>query len=631
MAESIGKQQIKLGEDKLKLSQKAMILISLPLAFELVFVFVLFLMLHQAEVKAAQAERAKEITAASAHLSEGFISAGKALFQFSFTEDEKALKKYDQCKISIYDNFSSLKRLLRSDKKTLKEITGYEKNANLAVSYLDEARRKLEQGDHSAGKEALDTVKPLVEELYGNMTRAMRDYNKMEESSPQAEMEAKIALKQVLLCGVALNVVLAFSLANFFNRGTTARMAVLMDNTSRLKASNELNPLLRGSDEIAQLDQVFHMMAESITEASNLIKQNEARIRAVLEGLPVGVLLISTDGIIQYGNQRAAILFASPEDKLKSTTLLSLLKDQRAKPLESFAFFLEKTLERAREYTGIKGDGTEIPLEISLTEFSGSAGGYLLGVQDVTERHEIERMKKEFVAMVSHDLRTPLTSIQLTLELLSVGRYGSLNADGQVKIAKDQSSCLRLLGLINDLLDIEKLESGNMELSLQLVQISELFETTAASVTSFAEKSGVSVTVQPAPLEIICDPDRIAQVLVNLVSNAIKFSPSGSNVKLNAIRTDSYTELQVIDQGRGIPDELKETIFERFKQVKKEDATTHGGSGLGLAICKSIIESHHGTIGVKSEPNKGSTFWFRLPNLDSGADDEDYDDDDDEV
>jgi signal transduction histidine kinase len=226
---------------------------------------------------------------------------------------------------------------------------------------------------------------------------------------------------------------------------------------------------------------------------------------------------------------------------------------------------------------------------------------------------ETERMKQELVAMVSHDLRTPLTSIQGFLTLLSTGMYGELTQPGSENLSIAESNITRLISLINDLLDIEKMQSGKLEMELREVPLQDVFDRSYGSVIGFAEQQKVKLAMEPCDLLVYADGDRLVQVLVNLMSNAIKFSPKDAEVRVRAEERDDSVEIRVVDHGRGVPAAYREAIFERFQQVQKSDAKVKGGSGLGLAICKAIIEGHHGFIGVESEEGKGSTFWFRVP------------------
>jgi signal transduction histidine kinase len=226
---------------------------------------------------------------------------------------------------------------------------------------------------------------------------------------------------------------------------------------------------------------------------------------------------------------------------------------------------------------------------------------------------ELEEMKRQFVAMVSHDLRTPLTSLKMFLELLEQGIYGELNAVGSSRTQLAERNVTRLIALINDLLDYEKLQSGQFSLNTSVIALAPVVARSIDAINAFAEQHKVKLLAEPIDCEAVADGDRLIQVLVNLISNAVKFSPENGSVVVSARRIENMVEVRVKDEGRGIPKEFHHTVFERFKQVKKSDATEKGGTGLGLPICKALIENHGGKIGVESEEGKGSTFWFTLP------------------
>ncbi|HEY9716589.1 MAG TPA: HAMP domain-containing sensor histidine kinase [Trichormus sp.] len=221
-----------------------------------------------------------------------------------------------------------------------------------------------------------------------------------------------------------------------------------------------------------------------------------------------------------------------------------------------------------------------------------------------------EARKQEFVQMISHDLRTPLTSIQGTLALASRGSFGQLNDKGIGRVADAEEDTERLINMINELLDIEKMEAGKLELDCTKVSLAEIVDRSIESVRTFAETHGVTVTREGEDATVDGDKDRLIRVVINLVSNAIKYSPSGSFVFVRIAKESGIAIVRVCDKGRGIPAQAVTKIFDRFSQVEKTDAKK--GTGLGLAICKAIVEAHAGKIGVESSPDAGTTFWFTL-------------------
>jgi signal transduction histidine kinase len=226
---------------------------------------------------------------------------------------------------------------------------------------------------------------------------------------------------------------------------------------------------------------------------------------------------------------------------------------------------------------------------------------------------ELEQIKKDFVAMITHDLRTPMTSTMGFLELLGDGVYGPIPDKARDGANLAFRNVRRMIALINDLLDVEKLESGKWELSPESITLEPVVTRSVESVSVFAEQHKVKIAVEPIDSTVYADGNRLVQVLVNLITNAVKFSPVDSSVTISARTKGDLVELRITDQGCGIPPQYRESIFDRFRQVRATDATQKGGTGLGLAICKAIVEQHGGSIGVESEEGKGSTFWFTVP------------------
>ena len=225
---------------------------------------------------------------------------------------------------------------------------------------------------------------------------------------------------------------------------------------------------------------------------------------------------------------------------------------------------------------------------------------------------DVERLKQGFLSTVSHELRTPLTSIRGSLGLLASGAMGPLSDDVVEVVAIAERNAVRLIVLINDILDLERLETGKIELEFAQVPVDTILRRATDSLATYGREHGVTVEAPEASSTIWADADRIVQVLVNLLSNAVKFSPPAGIVTLTVRPGDGWVEFRVSDRGRGIPVAYRRSIFERFGQVETSDAREKGGTGLGLAICKSIVEQHGGTIGVETEEGAGSTFWFRI-------------------
>lgn len=349
-------------------------------------------------------------------------------------------------------------------------------------------------------------------------------------------------------------------------------------------------------------------------------QQNQELARRILESAGEAYVRFSADGLVTEWNVQAEKTFGWHRAEAIGHPLVSLVigpgereslerllglpggSDEAGTPAEHF------------EHTMLHRSGHEFPAEVTAwTTTVGAKRVFSCTIRDISERHAAERAKNEFVSVVGHELRTPLTSIHGALGLLRAGLLGELNPRGKQMVDIAVHNTDRLVRLINDVLDIERLNSGNVALELQATDVAALAERSLEVMRSLADGAGVRLTLDARPAVHLIDPDRIEQTITNLLSNAIKFSPACTEVRL-MVRSDSGgLTIQVRDQGRGIPAEDLERIFDRFQQVDSSDAREKGGTGLGLAICRTIAEQHGGWIWAESSPGDGATLTLTLP------------------
>lgn len=345
------------------------------------------------------------------------------------------------------------------------------------------------------------------------------------------------------------------------------------------------------------------------------------RQEAIFESAKDGMIVMNPSGGIESLNPAAAKMFAYPAEELlrRDVNMLFEVAPERAQ-VETFLRRLKaRRLEVAgevQEFIGRRRDGTSFPLEVSISPFQLNAVTQFLAVtRDISERREIEQMKDEFVATVSHELRTPLTSIAGSLGLIMGGAAGEVprKALRLVEIAQANSS--RLVRLINDILDIEKIEAGGMELDIRPIHLATILTAALHANAGFAAEYGVHIELEPPPegAAVLADDDRLMQVLTNLLSNAIKFSPRGAAVSVSVTQLERRFRISVADKGPGIADEFRSRIFTRFAQADSSDTRQKGGTGLGLSIVREIVEQLGGLVGFESSPGEGTVFHVDLP------------------
>ena len=333
------------------------------------------------------------------------------------------------------------------------------------------------------------------------------------------------------------------------------------------------------------------------------LKRADDRFRLAIEAAPTGMLLMSGTGSIVLVNAEIETLFGYPRAELLGRQIEMLVPERfRTHHPEFRAKFFSAPVARpmgaGRDLYGLRKDGSEVPIEIGLTPLHTFEGDFVLSsIVDLSMRREMEQMRTDFVSTVSHELRTPLTSINGSLGLLQAGAMGALceEAAAMVEIAYKNSG--RLVRIINDILDIGKLEAGELAMQRISVPLSDLLRQSVEVNSSYAEKYSVHFVLdeQCAEGHVLADPDRLMQVVTNLLSNAAKFSPPGESVRIRVLRKPGTMRVEVEDSGAGIPEAFKNRIFEKFAQADSSASRNFEGTGLGLSIARKLIEAMDGS------------------------------------
>jgi PAS domain S-box-containing protein len=354
-----------------------------------------------------------------------------------------------------------------------------------------------------------------------------------------------------------------------------------------------------------------------LSRSSGSLKDAGRRLSAIFDNATDAMIMLDADGRVVSTNNAAERLLefdCSPHEGGQAISFSDLTS--AAFDGDYLDGVVRGSAARSQTFVGRRCDGSSYETEIVTTPLHLQDGLQFLVVgRDVTERRRIERMKTDFVATVSHELRTPLTSISGSLGLLAGGAGGEIGSQARRLIEIALNNSQRLIRLINDILDIEKIESGKLELEPENLSLADLLHDVVEANQGMAAKSDICLQIQPiAPGAcIIADHDRMIQVLTNLLSNAIKFSPPKGVVTLSAERRDSSWRISVSDFGPGVPEEFRRRIFDKFAQADGGATRMAGGSGLGLSIVKQIVIESGGSVSFDSEVGKGSTFHVDMP------------------
>ena len=393
------------------------------------------------------------------------------------------------------------------------------------------------------------------------------------------------------------------------------RLNVVFDSGYRLRHAYG-----RLTEDYSGLNQRLEQQLLELAEARRQVEASGRKLALFAERAPIAVLELDPDGTVREVNHAAELLFGYAAQELIGDHLRRLVLPKYHGEFEQKWQDLMSTRE---PMAGVivrnpRRDGIELICDWSVTPLVNAEGRLIAVIaqgRDITAQLEAERMKKEFTSTLSHELRTPLTSIIGSLQLINSGVLGEVAGDvGELTTVAERNG-QRLLDLINDILDIEKIESGKLTLVPEIIQVAELVRESIVLNKAFGER--FKVRFEPRGelpgRQVNADRKRLLQVMTNLLSNAAKFSPEGEVVEVTTEEHGHTVRIGVHDRGPGIPENFRTRIFGRFTQADSTTARQKGGTGLGLAICKRLVEMMQGRIGFDDRPGGGTIFWFELP------------------
>jgi signal transduction histidine kinase len=476
----------------LKISQKGLILVAVPLIFELGFVIALACMLDQAKNEARLQAKAKAMVVDAEQLDHMLLKTAYLAITWKATHSPVFVHQYEE----IAANVPGILADMNAQSRTDEEREQVDKLKNQCKKILEVTSNFLHS--HDSGMLLLmrrEGFRADAERVYNELLEQVRTLTLMERDFQsgvsKAEDRSEAAIKFLMMATLVFNIGLTIGMSIYFSKSITQRLSLIVENTKLVASGKPLEEPIPGDDEISTLDGFLHEMSNTL--------------------------------------------------------------------------------------------------------------------------QEIEIRKQAYVSMITHDLKAPLTSLQMALTLIQTGADERADEAERKRLRNAHSNVSLMVNLVNDLLDLDKLEAGALHLDLEPVRLTDSIGAAKNVIDSLSQEYGVDISVQIANTTIEADKRRVEQILINLLSNAIKFSPRGGTVRIIQEADEEWATVSIEDDGRGINEEDQATIFDRFKQADREDSSLKGGTGLGLSICKALVELHHGEIGVISSEGKGSTFWFKLP------------------
>jgi two-component system, NtrC family, sensor histidine kinase KinB len=452
----------------------------------------------------------------------------------------------------------------------------------------------------------------------------LRDLNHetMYAASNRANKISVQAVFSILVIGGAsVILVLVFSL--FVSHLISRPVTELKEASLQVAQGNyDVQVPVRGSDELALLATQFNLMMEKLKQFHDMnigrIIAEKRKSDAIIRSVTDGIVVVDDNLLITNLNPAAAKIFGVfPEDSLEKH-ILEVMRDEKLFGFlkETLASGQPPHLEEGEDILTIKTGEAAHHYQAAIVPMrtpSGVIPGVVLLLRDITRLKELDRLKSEFVMTASHELRTPLTSLNMAVNLLRESVAAKLTDQEQVLLEASHEDVQRLRALVNDLLDLSKIEAGKVELAFEPVQPRWLGDQALAVIKTQADSKGIALSLEvPEDLpKVTADPHKIVWVLVNLLANAVRYTQAGGHIKLAGEQVGNQVHLAVTDDGEGISLDIQPRIFDKFVHGKPSDGDS--GSGLGLAISKEIVKAHRGAIWVDSTPGQGSTFTFTLP------------------
>lgn len=594
----------------LTVAQKLLILVVVPVFFEIFFFVALSQIISEKQTQQADVQVAKDVLL-KLHEFETDVARGVMMITNPATPSaEVIIPEVEKLKtlFSVGASWNDLERLDPELKEIVEESLSVRKSM---VRYLDDVEAVVANTDINASRRekhvSTRKLAGIVLNSHELSQKIVRIESRILSEEPEQLENFRNSVQGLIFSGLLVVAAIQVGLAMFLIRDILGRTQEIAKNAHLVSARKRLGPLRTGNDEIANLDRVVHETNEILTEARN-------KELAILDN--AADVICSFDEKLRFTGVSATVskIWNYPQEELLGSPLMSLLpKMEQATTLADFAQISSGQSHEGELETIVRcKDGALRNFSWSV-KWSPIQKTYFCVAHDVTERRALEKLKQQFLSMVSHDLRAPVTATSTSISLLIQGKRGQLSESVLKILERTETSIVRLTELVNDLLELDKLEAGKLVLNKAPTSAYQVCTAAKEALEAMANSAYVNIAGPDGDATIIGDEQRLIQAVINLLSNAIKFSPKNGTVTLAIVMRNQLMEFRIIDEGPGIPKEDVGLIFEKFRQSATAKQSSMKSTGLGLAIVKAIAEAHGGDVGVESEVGKGSTFWIRVP------------------
>ncbi len=601
---------------RLTLTQQIVLLITFPVLVQIgFFVWLTNIVTEVEQAREKESEAVDGLVLVNEVLND-VMAIGAGMFMFQAAKDPTFLMEIESNYARLDTHTEELNRLAARTTDQSSGVKGF-------AAIISEVSTTLEQAADFKQEEVWDiesvhisgTIKSLCRRIRVIGERTIEQQSKVRALTRAKEQKARAELQSLLRIMTFTNLGMALGLGLIFTMSVGMRFRQLMYNTMSVSFGKPLGLPMEGDDELARLDQIVHSLANDLVTT----RQQE---RAMIDN--TAEIICSLDESLRFNevNPAVTVRLGYEQETVRGSLFQSYVHEEDRK-IAYDALNRCKTEGREIEFEArIQGsDGRYRDMEL-VGRWSNVDQHLFLIIRDVTARKEAERLKQEVIAMVSHDLRAPLSSLGITLDLILEGVAGELNERGHRLVSVGRRSVASLIAIINDLLDIERFESSGFKLDYEDSEPAQMVSDAVNTVLPEAEARKIRLVQDCEDVDLVVDKERLRRVLQNLINNAIKFSPDDQEIKITCKSGGNGTagsaaateaEFRVADHGPGIPEDKRVSVFDKFSQVGTGSEGERKGTGLGLAICKTIVEAHGGRIGIDENEGGGSVFWFIVP------------------
>lgn len=608
---------------KLTLTHKLGLMVLIPLAVNWYFYSHTHAKVKELEKLVDELADRRAVASAANSLITNEFFALQALMQFKMFRDQGDRKDFDVYMGKMADSINTLETLLAkklNDPATASRI--HFRNAELMHALKVSDFHPDAENQFGSFFEDLEKNRRVKHAMLG-LIETLREIDLSAktavESGITAEKSSRAELRRSFDLLVLINSLMTIAIVLFISKLIVKPVNTIAENFNRVSEHKPLLEPIKSNDELEELDENFREMIDKLEanrksqlEMMQQISSSRDSLQTVIDVLPAALFITDEKGHVESINKFAKDLFGIDLNYFHEQNLSKMFQlnaEQRAK----FINMLEgETTAVPTDLFAVTPDKELVPVRVSTVSFENNKEKkFLTVVADETESFRLQQARSDFFSMVSHDMRTPLSTISGVLQMAIKGAHGSVNKETSDRLEMAMKSSSVLLELVNRLLKMEQFATADIELNQEIIDIAEVTNEVTTMITPQLEGKSLSLVNEIESRSVFADRAYIEEVVMNLVSNAIKYSPEGGEIRLSNRMEDSQVVVEIADQGPGVPASKRSTIFERYRQAdKKRDSKV--GFGLGLAICKAIILQHGGSIGVRDAKDGGSVFWFSL-------------------